>query len=113
LHGTLDTLFSITKDFAPNPNPINSDKYAELIEKKARSHLHRYYKIEGATHVDGLYDHVGLREHLRPILPCYRAAFEVLEKWVEEHYEPPQNQVVPKPEGTSLRARALPEVNFC
>lgn len=113
LHGTLDTLFPITKDFTPNSNPINSDKYAELIKEKARSHLHRYYKIDGATHVDGLYDHVGLRENLRPILPCYRAAFEVLEKWVEEDCEPPPNQVVPKSEGSSLRERVLPEVNFC
>lgn len=88
LHGTLDTLLPITKD---------SDKYRELIEEKERSHLHRYYKIEGGTHVDALYDHAGFSEKLRPILPSYRAAFRALEDWVERGIEPPHSQTVPKP----------------
>jgi pimeloyl-ACP methyl ester carboxylesterase len=102
LHGTLDALL---------PAKTNSDKYAELIEKAGRSDLHRYYKVEGGNHVDGLYDYDGpdpknhdlelrqkFREKLRPMLPCYRAAFEALEKWVEKGIDPPRSQTVPKPE---------------
>jgi hypothetical protein len=39
------------------------------------------------------------REKLRPILPCYRAAFDRLVDWVEDGVSPPDNQTVPKPEG--------------
>jgi|SRR5215211_6507723 len=102
LHGTLDTLLPITHC---------SDKYAELIDQKDKADLHRYYIIEGGTHIDSLYDYEGpdldkpnseikgkFREKLRPMLPCYRAAFEALEKWVEKGIDPPQSQTVPKPE---------------
>ena len=60
--------------------------------------------------MDGLYDYAGpdpqnpdpelrgrFRERLRPMLPCYRAAFEVLERWVEKGTDPPRSQTVPKP----------------
>jgi pimeloyl-ACP methyl ester carboxylesterase len=103
LHGTLDTLLPITH---------SSDKYAELIAQKDKAHLHRYYIIEGGTHIDSLYDYEGpdltkpnpetkrkFREKLRPILPCYRAAFDRLVDWVEDGVSPPDNQTVPKPEG--------------
>ena len=33
----------------------------------------RYYRIEDGNHVDGLYD--AHPDRLRPILPCFRAAF--------------------------------------
>jgi hypothetical protein len=102
LHGTLDALL---------PAKTNSDKYAELVEKAGRSDLHRYYKVEGGNHVDGLYDYAGpdprkpdlelreqFREKLRPMLPCYRAALEALEKWVQKGIDPPQSQTVSKPE---------------
>jgi Tannase and feruloyl esterase/3HB-oligomer hydrolase (3HBOH) len=106
LHGTLDALL---------PMQLVSDKYAELVGKAGRSRNHRYYRIEGGTHVDSLYDHAGFRDRdeLRPILPCYRASFEVFEKWVEEGQEPPPNQLVPKPKALSFRQSALPELNFC
>ena len=87
LHGTLDALILMTK---------SSDVYAELIKREGRSDKHRYYRIEGGTHVDSLYNLYP--EKLRPILPCYRAAFDRLEKWVEQDREPPQSQSVPKPE---------------
>jgi tannase/feruloyl esterase/alpha/beta hydrolase family protein len=101
LHGTLDALLPITK---------SSDKYRELIEKKGRSNMHRYYRIEGGTHVDGLYDYPHnidptkdpdplFREKLRPMLPCYKAAFDRLVEWVEDGVSPPDSQTVPKPEG--------------
>lgn len=105
LHGTLDALLPITK---------TSDVYAELVEKAGRSELHRYYRIQGGNHVDSLYDHAGFRDKLRPILPCYRSAFGMLVRWVEEKdYEPPPNQSVPKPDVASFRESALPAIDFC
>jgi len=88
LHGTLDALLPVTK---------TSDKYAELVEKAGRSGMHRYYRIEGGTHVDALYD--SFPDKLRPMLPCYRAAFDRLVEWVEEGHEPPRNHTIPKPGG--------------
>jgi len=85
LHGTLDALILMTK---------SSDVYAELIKKEGRSDKHRYYRIAGGTHVDSLYNQYP--DKLRPILPCYRAAFDRLEKWVEKKLPPPQSQWVPK-----------------
>ena len=38
-------------------------------------------------------------DKLQPILPHYRASFEMLERWVEQGSEPPESQSVPKPEG--------------
>jgi hypothetical protein len=89
LHGTLDALL---------PKKTNTDTYTKLVEEAGRSHLHRCYTIEGGTHVDSLYDDPKFRDKLRPILPCYRACFEALEKWVEEDTLPPENQSVPRPE---------------
>jgi hypothetical protein len=100
LHGTLDALLPITK---------SSDKYAELVKKARRSDMHRYYRIEGGTHVDGLYDYPRnvdptknpdplFREKLRPMLPCFKSAFDRLVGWVEEKEPPPQSQTVPKSE---------------
>jgi pimeloyl-ACP methyl ester carboxylesterase len=94
LHGTLDALL---------PIKANSDEYAKLVDKAGKSHLHRYYTIEGGNHIDWLYDNPlfpdEFRDKLQPILPCYRASLELLERWVEESSEPPENQSVPKPEG--------------
>ena len=102
VHGTLDALLPITK---------SSDKYRKLIEEKGCSDMHRYYRIEGGSHVDGLYDYTGpdpknpdlalrkeFREKLRPMLPCYKAAFDRLVEWVEQGATPPKNQTVPKSE---------------
>ena len=87
LHGTLDALLPMHK---------TSDRYAQLIDDAGRTDLHRYYRIEGGTHVDSLYDyHPG---ELRPLLPCYRASFGTLERWAEEGIEPPPSQVVRRPE---------------
>lgn len=88
LHGTLDALLPIKK---------TSDRYTQLVNEVGRTDLHRYYRIEGGTHLDSLYDqHPG---ELRPLLPCYRASFEALVRWVEEEdYEPPPSQLVRKPD---------------
>lgn len=72
LRGDLDALLPIR---------TNSDPYVDLIRKAGRSHLHRYYVVQGGNHVDQLYD--VFPDRLRPIAPCYREAFMALERWVE------------------------------
>jgi pimeloyl-ACP methyl ester carboxylesterase len=72
LHGTLDALLPIS---------TNSDNYTAMIHSEGRGRLHRYYVVEGGNHVDQLYDE--FPDKLRPIAPCYRAAFVALENWVE------------------------------
>ncbi|WP_250402137.1 tannase/feruloyl esterase family alpha/beta hydrolase [Streptomyces cellostaticus] len=86
LHGTLDALIPIR---------VQSDLYARMIAEQGRSRLHRYYRIEGGTHVDSLYD--AYPDRLRPILPCYRAAFTALTDWVEHREEPPASGTVARP----------------
>ena len=95
LHGKLDALLPITQ---------TSDRYAQLVKDAGKGDLHYYYKIEGGTHVDSLYDHPDpknpdqtFREKLRPMLPCYKAAFDRLVEWVENKTPPPDNQIIPKP----------------
>ncbi|MEC3914318.1 tannase/feruloyl esterase family alpha/beta hydrolase [Nocardia sp. CDC160] len=85
IHGTLDTLLPIGHD---------SDVYAAMIRDQGRADLHRYYRIEGGNHVDGLYDiHPTL---LRPMLPCFRSAFTALESWTAAGQSPPPNATVPR-----------------
>ncbi|WP_431968255.1 tannase/feruloyl esterase family alpha/beta hydrolase [Actinacidiphila sp. bgisy160] len=91
LHGSLDALLPIATD---------SDVYARMIADRHRSRLHRYYTIEGGTHVDGLYN--AYPDRLRPILPCYRSAFEALTDWVEHRAAPPASGTVPKPASGDL-----------
>jgi Tannase and feruloyl esterase len=82
LHGTLDALLPIARD---------SDPYADLVGDRR---TYRYYRVEDGNHVDGLYDTYPRR--LRPILPCFRAAFVALERWPEE--PPPRSRTLPRPE---------------
>jgi hypothetical protein len=91
LHGTLDSLLPISTD---------SDVYAQLIQDAHREELHRYYVIEAGNHVDSLYG--AFPTQLRPILPCYRAAFQALESWVEHKNAPPASRFVPKPASGDL-----------
>jgi Tannase and feruloyl esterase len=88
LHGTLDTLLPISTD---------SDVYARMIANQDRGRLHRYYRIEGGNHVDSLVDRDP--QDLRPMLPCFRAAFDALTAWVEDGQEPPASGTVPRPAG--------------
>ncbi|MGV9456473.1 tannase/feruloyl esterase family alpha/beta hydrolase [Streptomyces sp. NPDC003635] len=86
LHGDLDALL---------PKAADSDVYARMVDAAGRGGLHRYYTVEGGTHVDGLYD--TFPDRLRPILPCYRSAFELLVSWVEGGVRPPADQTVDRP----------------
>jgi Tannase and feruloyl esterase/3HB-oligomer hydrolase (3HBOH) len=84
LHGTFDSLL---------PIGTNSDPYVALVHSERRGRLHRYYVIEGGNHVDQLYDI--FPDRLRPITPCYRAAFVALEAWVENKRTPPGSKTIP------------------
>ncbi|MEU6573506.1 tannase/feruloyl esterase family alpha/beta hydrolase [Streptomyces sp. NPDC046805] len=86
LHGDLDALL---------PQAADSDVYARMIDARGRGSLHRYYTVRGGTHVDGLYD--VYPDRLRPILPCYRAAFDALVSWVERGTPPPADRTVGRP----------------
>ncbi|MER7815381.1 tannase/feruloyl esterase family alpha/beta hydrolase [Streptomyces sp. NPDC096153] len=86
LHGDLDTLLPIRQD---------SDVYAGMVDDRGRAKLHRYYTVEDGTHTDALYD--THPDRLRPILPCYRAAFTALTGWVEKGAAPPADRRIPRP----------------
>ncbi|AVH55288.1 MULTISPECIES: tannase/feruloyl esterase family alpha/beta hydrolase [Streptomyces] len=86
LHGDMDTLL---------PIGVQSDVYADMIADQGRAGLHRYYTVEGGTHVDSLYN--SHPDRLRPILPCYRAAFTAMTAWVEHRDAPPASGTVPRP----------------
>lgn len=71
LHGTLDTLLPISRD---------SDVYARMVVESGRADLHRYHRIEGGNHTDGLVDQ--FPDRLRPLAPRFRDAFAELETWL-------------------------------
>ncbi|MFE5185914.1 tannase/feruloyl esterase family alpha/beta hydrolase [Streptomyces sp. NPDC056628] len=97
LHGDLDTLL---------PKAADSDVYARMVDGRGRSRLHSYVTVVGGTHVDGLYD--TYPDRLRPILPCYRSAFDKLVSWVERGVRPPADQTVAKPvDGDVVNSCAL------
>ena len=66
---------------------LHGDRYRELVEQSHRARLHRYYVVERGQHVDGFYAVFG--DRVRPILPCYRDAFDALVAWVERGEQPP------------------------
>lgn len=71
IQGTLDTA----------NRPAETRLYADMIRQQGRSKMARLYEIEGGSHFEGLYgQHPGM---LRPMLPCFRDAFDVLEQWTQ------------------------------
>lgn len=82
LHGDLDALL---------PKETDSDVYDELVGAANRDRIHRYYVVEDGTHVDGLYPLYP--DRLRPILPCARSAFSLMETWVTDGVAPPADRV--------------------
>ncbi|MGC5014629.1 hypothetical protein ACLQ2R_28005 [Streptosporangium sp. DT93] len=54
-----------------------------------------YHRITDGTHVDSLY--AAYPDRLRPLLPCFRSAFETLEGWVERRQSPPPSATLPRP----------------
>lgn len=72
IHGTLDVLIPIS---------ASSDRYAEMVNRSGRGALHRYYRVAGGTHTDGL---VALQPALvRPMLPRFHTAFDAVERWTK------------------------------
>ncbi|WP_406256566.1 tannase/feruloyl esterase family alpha/beta hydrolase [Streptomyces nigra] len=97
LHGDLDTLL---------PQAADSDAYARMVDGSGRGRLHSYVTVTGGTHVDGLYD--TYPDRLRPILPCYRSAFDRLASWVERGVRPPADHTVDRPvDGDVVNSCAL------
>jgi hypothetical protein len=86
LHGSLDTLL---------PPKTDSNVYTRLIDRRGLDGRHRYYRIEDGNHVDGLYS--TYPDRLRPILPCARAAFTRLTRWVEDGRKPPRDGYYARP----------------
>jgi hypothetical protein len=71
LHGTLDSLL---------PIGLDSDVYARMVAGQGRGELHRYHRIEGGNHVDGLVD--AFPSRLTPIGPYFRTAVTELESFM-------------------------------
>ena len=102
LHGTLDSLLPISQD---------SDVYRRLVERAGRAPLQRYYTIENGNHFDSLHDR--FPDRVRPMLPCYRAAFEALTGWVEHGLQPDGPQQVAAPTGgDTVNSCAVAGVNY-
>ena len=87
LHGTLDALLPIRTD---------SDVYRPMVRRQGQADRHRYYRIRGGTHVDGLRGTYG--DRVRPLLPCARRAFVRLEAWVEDGRRPPASATLARPD---------------
>ena len=85
VHGTWDALLPIRTD---------SDVYDRMVERRGRDDLHRYYRVRGGTHVDGLRGEYG--DRVRPLLPCARRAFQRMVGWVEDSRRPPADATVPR-----------------
>ncbi|MFI6095981.1 tannase/feruloyl esterase family alpha/beta hydrolase [Lentzea sp. NPDC051213] len=81
VHGTYDVLLPISRD---------SDVYAAMTPGR----LHRYYRVEQGTHVDGLVD--AYPDRLRPLAPCHRSAFVALEGWLDG-VAPPRSATLARP----------------
>ena len=96
LHGTIDALLPIRTD---------SDIYDRMVRHHDRGSLHRYYRVVGGTHVDGLNGEYG--DRVRPILPCARQAFVRLTAWVESSRRPPVSATIPR------EPAAYDETNRC
>jgi Tannase and feruloyl esterase len=91
VQGSLDALL---------PPATDSNVYDRLIDRAGRGRLHRYYRIAGGNHVDGLYD--TYPDKLRPLLPCARTAFTRLTGWVERGVTPPRDGYYRRPSSGDL-----------
>jgi hypothetical protein len=81
LHGTLDALLPIA---------VDSDVYAGMVGNRTS---YRYYRVTGGVHVEGIVPaYPGVA---RPMLPCYRSAFEAMEAWVSGAGAPPPSATLP------------------
>jgi hypothetical protein len=93
LHGTLDVQLPISED---------SDVYAKMVRGAGRGDLFRYYRVEGGTHVDSLFD--TFPDKLRPLVPCHRSAFTAMEAWIGRGEQPPPSRTLPRPDAAEPAA---------
>ena len=84
LQGTLDTAVT----------PRDSRLYATMIANQGRGAMTRLYEVEGGSHFEDLY--ISHPDLLRPMLPCFRDAFEALEQWTQKGTRPPASHLVPR-----------------
>jgi hypothetical protein len=99
VQGTLDTLL---------PIKIHGDAYASLVRAQGMASRHRYYRIDGASHLDLEYDL--FPDRMRPLLPCMRTAFEALERWTAQgggHRPPPSATIARQTSGDVVNTCAL------
>jgi dienelactone hydrolase len=90
LQGTLDTAVT----------PSDSRHYATSIANQGRRTLTRLYEVEGGSHFEARFSqHLGL---LRPVLPCFRDAFHLLERWTENGKLPPKSHLVTRDASVDL-----------
>ena len=59
---------------------------------------HRYYRIEGGNHIEALAN----TSLVRPMLPCFRSAFDAMTDWVERGTTPPPSHTVSRTETCDL-----------
>ncbi|GLY72728.1 tannase/feruloyl esterase family alpha/beta hydrolase [Actinoallomurus iriomotensis] len=87
VQGTLDSLLPIR---------VHGDRYDAMVRSRGAGALHRYYRIEGASHLDIEYDM--FPDRMRPLLPCMRTAFEALERWTAPGggHAPPPSATIPR-----------------
>lgn len=84
IHGTRDVLVPIAK---------SGDVYAEMVADAGRQRLHRYYRIPGGTHTDGLT--AAFPALVRPMLPDFHTAFDRLAAWTRHGTPPPPSGTLP------------------
>ena len=71
LQGTLDTLLPISQ---------SGDVYAAMVRASGRAALHRYHRVEGGNHTDGLVD--AYPHKLVPLAPEFQKAVTELAHWL-------------------------------
>ncbi|MFF7245149.1 tannase/feruloyl esterase family alpha/beta hydrolase [Embleya sp. NPDC008237] len=96
LQGTLDALLPITK---------SGDVYARMVDETGRGGLHRYYRVTGGMHADGLYP--ALPKVAQAMSPCFASAFDALTAWTTRGTPPPASHTVP------AAAEGADRVNGC
>ncbi|MCX4587260.1 tannase/feruloyl esterase family alpha/beta hydrolase [Streptomyces sp. NBC_01481] len=87
VHGTRDVLLPISR---------SGDVYTRMVKDAGRGDLHRYFRITDGSHTDGLY--AAHPETVRPMLPCFRAAFDAMVDWTQRGVTPPRSRTVPRPD---------------
>lgn len=78
VQGALDVLVPISR---------YGDVYAGMVRREGHGPLHRYYRVPGGTHTDGLV--AAAPALVRPMLPDFRTAFDRLAAWTRHGTKPP------------------------